>query len=223
MMIRSRVASTPDVSRIAAAVRGPGIDSRTWVAVGVVTACQVDAAEGAFVDVRLLTGRGGRTEVARVGCAYAGPGFGLYAPLQVDDEVLVEAPDGDPDNGLVVTARLHSPSDPPPQDVVDHPQDVVLVVRPGQSVRVVAVGGGSVILEARGDGSQVLLGGPDASAGAARVGDTVSTDQGVLGVPSLQALLDTRYQLRPSPPPLAIPAGAPIGVISSGSDKVRVL
>lgn len=220
MLLRSRVASTPDVSRIAAAVRGPGIDSRTWVAVAAVTACQVDADEGTFVDVVLLTGTSRRKEVARVGCAYAGPGFGLHTPLQVDDEVLVEAPDGDPDNGLVVTARLHSASDPPPQDVVDHPQDVVLLVRPGQSVRIIAVGGGHVILEARGDGSEVRLGGPDASAGAARVGDTVSTD--AAAVTALQAMLDTRYQLRPSPPPAPLAPSTTIGVIASGSDKVKV-
>jgi hypothetical protein len=218
MLKNSRAVGTIDVSRLAAAVRGPGIDSRTWVSLAIVNAVKMDSDEGVFVDVTLMPSR--RPEVARVGQEYAGPGFGLHTPLQVDDEVLVTAPDGDPDNGLVVTRRLHSASDPPSQEAVDNPQDVVLVVKEGQSVRIITSGGGSVILEGRGGGSLVLLGGEDASARSAREGDTVSTE-GLGPFSSLQALLDTRYQLRPSPPPLVIPAGQTIGRISSGSDKVK--
>jgi hypothetical protein len=175
----------------------------------------MDSNEGVFVDILLMPSRW--QEVARVGQEYAGSGFGLHTPLQVDDEVLVAAPNGDPDNGLVVTRRLHSASDPPSKDAVDNPQDVVLVVKDGQSVRIITSGGGNVILEGRGD-SLVLLGGSDATARAAREGDTVSTGLSF----DLQTLLDTRYQLRPSPPPLVLPFGSAIGVIDSGSDKVRI-
>lgn len=218
MLKASRVGTTMDVSRVAAAVRSPGIDTRTWTSLAVVTAVHVDEAEGTFVDVTLLPSR--REETARAGCAYAGPGFGLHAPVDVDDEVLVAAPEGDPDHGLVVVARLHSASDPPPQQVVDHPADVVLVVKPGQSVRLVVEGGGHVILTAGDGGSQVRLGGEDASSAVARVGDSVVLSS-TGPVTDLQAALDGRYQLRPSPPPLDLTAGLKVATIATGSDQVK--
>ncbi len=160
-----------------------------------------------------------KRETCRVAAAYAGAGFGLYAPVEVDDEVVVEAPSGDPDHGLILSSRLHSASDPPPSDYAANPGDVLLVVKPGKNVRLITAGGGDVILEARGDG-RVLLGGPGAQDKCARVGDSVVLSG--VAVADLQTLLDARYLQRPSPPPLVIPAGAVVGTISTGSDKVRV-
>jgi hypothetical protein len=79
-------------------------------------------------------------------------------PLLEGDEVLVTAPRGDPAEGLVVTRRLHSPSDPPPQEVTDHPEDVLLVMAPGKSCRVVVSAGGKILLGSADSTEQVPLG-----------------------------------------------------------------
>ena len=83
---------------------------------------------------------------------YAGDGFGFYTPIEVDDEVVVVAPSGDPAEGLVVARRLWSAADPPPQEAIDHPADVLLHVKAGASIRIVVS-----------DGGKILLGGPDSS------------------------------------------------------------
>lgn len=144
MLKNSRVGRSVDTSRLGAALAGPGMDTRIWASLAVVTGVTVDDQEGVFANVVLMPSQTRGT--ARVGCEYAGSGFGLHAPLEVDDEVLVEAPSGDPNEGLVVTRRLHSPSDPPPQQAIDHPSDVVLVVKDGQSLRLLIGGTGKVVL-----------------------------------------------------------------------------
>jgi hypothetical protein len=141
MLKLTRKTGIPDTIRIAAAMRVPGIDPRTWVSYAVVTAVGVDD-EGAFADVTTMPTHGQYT--ARVSSDYAGPGYGFYVPIGVDDEVVVEAPDGDPLNGLVVTGRMHSASDPLPDDAQANPDDLVLVVKPGQSLRISVAGGGKV-------------------------------------------------------------------------------
>lgn len=219
MLKNTRVVGLPDAGRLANMVRSPGIDPRTWVSLAVVKSVTIDPEEGVFADVRLMPRR--RLETCRVGQVYAGDGFGLYIPIEVDDEVLVEAPDGDPDHGLILTRRLHSPSHPPSSDLARNPNDVLLVVKPNSSLRIIASGSGNVVVEVR-DQAKVLLGGPDASAACARVGDSV-TLTGTLGIADLQNILDTRYQLRPSPPPLPLSVGATIGEVATGSDKVKVL
>lgn len=162
-MLRSRVSTTLDVGRVAAAVSRPGIDPRVWCSYAVLTSEpfieQRAGQQDVFVSVQLLPT--GTEETARVGAIYAGNGFGLYAPLHKDDEVLVIAPSGDPDEGLVVTQRLWSPADPPPSAITAHPEDVTLVVESGRSVRIGVAGGGRVYL---GDG--------EATRGVARIDDT---------------------------------------------------
>jgi len=160
MLKNSRVSKSIDTARLGAAVRGPGMDTRTWVSLAVVTAVHVDPAEGVFVDVTLMPL--GDQSAARLGVEYAGNGFGMYAPLEVDDEVLVEAPSGDPDAGLIVTRRLHGASDPPPQEVVDHPEDLLVVVKPGKTLRMITKGAGNLVIEAQGSGG-VRLGAESAS------------------------------------------------------------
>jgi hypothetical protein len=67
---------------------------------------------GVFVSVYLMPS--GHTDTARLGSLHAGVGVGLMCPIRDGDEVLVEAPSGDPDEGLVIVAKLWSPSDPQP-------------------------------------------------------------------------------------------------------------
>jgi phage baseplate assembly protein gpV len=143
------------------ALARPGMDPRSWCSLAIVQSVVVDEAEGVFCDVLLMPSK--RRETARLGAAYAGSGWGLYAPPMVDDEVLVSAPSGDPALGLVITSRLWSPADVPPADAATHPEDVLLTVRPGKTVRLVVSGGGKVI-----------LGTADASRGVARLDDTTT-------------------------------------------------
>jgi len=143
----SRVSGTLDTNRLGKALARPGMDTRTWVSLAIVNAITIDPDEGIFADVTLMPL--GKTATARVGSEYAGAGFGIYAPLLPDDEVLVEAPNGDPDNGLILTRRLFSPSDPPPDEALDFPEDFLLVARDGKTVRILVAGAGRVEIRSR--------------------------------------------------------------------------
>jgi hypothetical protein len=142
MLKRTRVSPVPDMQRLATALSRPGIDPRIWVSLAIVRGVQVDPVHGVFVNVLLMP-----TQVpvtARLGAEYAGAGFGLYFPLAVNDEVEVTAPSGDPAEGIVVSKRLWSASDVPPQAVSDNPQDAILVVQPGANLRIYVSDGGTV-------------------------------------------------------------------------------
>jgi hypothetical protein len=144
MLKKSRVGRQLDTMRFAAALRTPGSDPRQWVTLAVVTAFKLDPDEGAFADVFILST--GAQETVRVGAFYSGPGFGFYAPLDVDDEVLVAFPDGDPDHGGVVVARLWSKSDAPSSTAKDNDADVSIHVKDGVNLRVAVTGGGKILL-----------------------------------------------------------------------------
>jgi hypothetical protein len=156
-----RASTQIDFASLSRALARPGMDPRSWCSLAIVQSVVVDEAEGVFCDVLLMPSK--RRETARLGAAYAGSGWGLYAPPMVDDEVLVSAPSGDPALGLVITSRLWSPADVPPADAATHPEDVLLTVRPDKSLRLVVSGGGKVI-----------LGSADASRGVARLDDEVN-------------------------------------------------
>lgn len=147
-----------DLARLSNAISRPGIDPRIWVSYGTLLSEPYietqDGQQDIFVDVLLLPSQ--QQETARVGAIYAGNGFGFYCPLHTDDEVLVLAPSGDPDEGLVIAQRLWSPADPPPDDVVENPQDVTLVVEEDKNLRLSVLGGGNVII--RTDLGKVYLG-----------------------------------------------------------------
>lgn len=144
MLSRSRVSGILDMGRLSQAVSRPGIDPRTWVSLAIVNSVVVDPVEGVFCGITLMPSE--IEETARLGAAYAGNGFGFYAPPKVDDEVMVCAPSGDPSQGLVITGRLWSPSDVPPAEASSHPQDVLLKVEEGQTLRLKVSGGGKVYL-----------------------------------------------------------------------------
>jgi len=212
----TRVSSRIDTGRLANAVSRPGIDPRVWVSLAIVKKVVVDPLEGVFVDVVTMPGMFAGT--ARLGCEYAGNGFGFYAPLEVDDEVLVEAPNGDPGNGFVITKRLFSRSDPPPSQVATNPTDVLLYVKPGKTLRMVVSGGGNAVVEAEG-ASVVLLGSESATLGVARLGDQVSIAPG-LDLASLQNCLDARYALNAPTPGVPL-VGTVTAAVTSASDRVR--
>lgn len=158
-----RASSQIDFAAMGRVLARPGMDPRSWCSLAIVQSVVVDEAEGVFCDVLLMPSK--RRETARLGAAYAGSGWGLYAPPMVDDEVLVSAPSGDPAQGLVITSRLWSPADVPPADAAAHPEDVLLTVRPGKSLRLVVSGGGKVILGSAAASQPVALGGVVSAAG----------------------------------------------------------
>ena len=158
-----RASSQIDFAAMGRVLARPGMDPRSWCSLAIVQSVVVDETEGVFCDVLLMPSK--RRETARLGAAYAGSGWGLYAPPMVDDEVLVSAPSGDPALGLVITSRLWSPADVPPADAATHPEDVLLTVRPNKSLRLVVSGGGKVILGGAEASQPVALGGVVSAAG----------------------------------------------------------
>lgn len=130
----SGVGRAPDIGRMSVALRRPGIDPRTWVSLATVEAVDWDDDNGPLATVFLMPT--GTQETARLSTLYAGPGFGMYVPVEVGDDVVVNAPDGDPDNGLVITAGLHSPSAQVPAEAGANRSDFVLVVKSGQACRI---------------------------------------------------------------------------------------
>lgn len=214
-----------DVGRAGAALSGPGIDTRDWLLKAVVIAEPfVDPRAGYLCRVMLLTPS--QDEVLASVCTlYAGAGFGFFAPLRVDDIVIVGNPGGLPDEGWYVMGRCWQRSDPPPGEVADAPSDLLLLVEEGRSITVAVQGSGDVRVEARGDGDvvveaggDVLLGTDGASAGVARVGDQVAIRNA--DIATLQTALDARYVLNPGPVPIP-PLPGVTGVITEGSTKVK--
>ena len=225
-----RAASGLDFNMLSKAMTRPGIDPRSWCSLAIVQSVVIDEAAGVFCDVLLMPSK--RRETARLGAAYAGSGFGFYAPVRVDDEVLVSAPGGDPAQGLVITQRLWSPADVPPAGLEATPEDVVLVVEADKSLRLTVQGGGDLILSAA-DG-KVKLGGEAATRGVARLDDTVNLgNKTVVVVPGPPALYTETvtdaegtivsvlgplpYTPGVSPPPGITPL---VGKVSSASEKV---
>lgn len=138
------VGTTVDTGRLAEAVSRPGIDPRCWVSIGIVTDVFMDPESGPLADILLVPGEDHVT--AKLGSLYAGSGWGIYMPLYVDDEVIVGLTSGEMGEMPTVLQRLHSPADPPPQGAVDHPDDPLICVQPGHTLRIMVSGGGQVLL-----------------------------------------------------------------------------
>lgn len=183
-----------DVAKIAAALERPGIDPRKFVELAIVTTVAV-ADDGVHCDVTTVEGL---HETAALTTPYGGPGYGFYAPIQLDDFVLLAVPDGKFNAGARVIGRIWDPGSPPPAEVADHPEDVALVVRPGQTIRIVVSGGGNVVLTAR-DGGKILAGGDDA-------------DDPVMRRSDVKAFIDNYYGVHThiAPGGTGGPTGAPV-------------
>ena len=146
MLNLTRIATTPDTRRIGEAIGFAGIDPREWIRLATVTAFDIDPDEGPFVDILMFASNQPDPipERARVGSSYAGPGYGFYIPLQVDDEILVATPNGDENVGLVVVAKLWSPSDKPPANA--NSTDLILHLKADASINIEVSGAGKVRL-----------------------------------------------------------------------------
>jgi uncharacterized protein involved in type VI secretion and phage assembly len=175
-----RPGASLDTRRFGQALSFPGIDPRLWVSTACVDAVHVDAANGPFIDATLLPS--GMSITARVGSPYAGSGWGLHAPLAVDDEVVVVIPDGDCTHGAVVVARLWAAADPPPAiaAAAKTTNDPLLQAQPGTTLRLVA---DKIELEAAG-GTQALVRGTDYRKGEAKMNQTLQQQLAALATAS---------------------------------------
>ena len=184
MLRRTRVSNAPDMARIAQAVSRPGIDPRIWSSLAIVTAVAVDPDHGPLVDVELMPT--GVLGTARVGAEYAGNGFGLYAPIEVDDEVIVEAPGGEPGEGWIVVRRLWSAADPPPQEAIDNPNDVALVTQGGRTLRLHLSGGGDLDVAVDDGANMTADVGGDVAVNAGRTIKLTATVDAAVVAPSIE-------------------------------------
>ena len=128
------------------AIRGE-IDTRIWCAYGNVAENPVTDEYGYRVDVDVMIDTM-QTVTARVWTPYAGAGFGLFARIYKDDEVLVMFPGGDI-NEAIVMPGLWSKDMPQPtaaNGVLDEdeaaiaPEDYLLILKPGTKMRIEASG-----------------------------------------------------------------------------------
>ncbi|HUK34913.1 MAG TPA: phage baseplate assembly protein V [Vicinamibacterales bacterium] len=199
MPIRSRISSAMDMQLLAEGVSRPGIDTRTWVSLAIVDAVNVVDGEGVYVDVTLIPI--GNPETVRMGAPYAGDGFGSYAPVKQNDEVVVMFPDGDPNVGGIIVARLWSASDPPPSEAVNNPDDYTLRIADGSNLW----------LKTSGDGTTKWSGDVDAIESSNRFGSS-SDFWGVVWSQHYSGAGDA---------PIAIPGTATSGgpVIVTGTDS----
>jgi hypothetical protein len=166
-----------DIAKIAAALERPGIDPRKFVDMAIVTAVAVGS-DGVHADIETVNNL---PETVALAPPYSGSGFGLYLPVDVDDAVVIGMPDGQFNLGGRIIGRTWDTGTPPPSEAVDHPEDVALVVKPGQTIRIIVSGGGNIVIEAR-DGGQIRLGNESAAQKAllgdellSRLGDLIST------------------------------------------------
>jgi hypothetical protein len=146
MLRRSRVGTTPDLTRISAGVSRPGIDPRTWVSFGYTLAeSSIDKDHGHYVEVKLLPSELELT--CRVPSEYAGKQFGSHEGLlHQHDEVVVLIPDGDPNHGGILVSRLWSNNDPPPDLVANNPKDIVRVLETDINWRLTLQGSGKAVV-----------------------------------------------------------------------------
>lgn len=230
--MRSRVSRTIDSARLSELVSRPGVDPRVWNEIGYVIKVFVDTTDdgaGVYADVHLArtatTDENGevtaQVQTVRVGTLYAGTGFGLYLPLQPDDEVLISYPDGDPDSGGTIVARLHSPSDKPPQEAKDHPDDLILHVKKDANLRVLAFGSGNVVVGV--ENGKVLLGQESGTKPVARKGDKLTASKTMGTWASAVELAITNLGGTAPNPSFADGAGVDtaFGEIAEGSGKVE--
>jgi hypothetical protein len=155
--VAGKVRRSIDVARLSSAVRRPDVDSRVWCTLAVVKELGFDPDHGIFADVVYMPS--GEEETCLVGTEYAGSGFGLFAPLKKGDTVVVVQPSGEPGFGPVIVRKLWGVADKPAKEFDggsnEPTSDVVLVVEPGKTCRIVVSGGGKVQIDAGGASVEV--------------------------------------------------------------------
>lgn len=116
-----------DMGRLREALRGPGADTRSWIASARVDddpdAIRWDDALGWIVDVTFYGGSLDQEGpvACRLGGAFAQDGATRSDPPTRGAEVLVALPSGDPNADPIIVARLHNTSEPVPLTIFGLP------------------------------------------------------------------------------------------------------
>jgi hypothetical protein len=166
---------------------------------------------------------------ARVSADYVGQGFGFYAKIKDNDDLVVVVPSGDSAHGPVVVARLWSAADTPPTEATDDPTEVMLVIEKDKSLRLKVTGSGKLFLDA-----------PDVSIGDVEADDSKVTmldgsksvtiaenlqdlyEKALVGI---KAIFDNHTHSTgtgPSGPPLAPNAAFPAWDSAINSTKIKM-
>lgn len=103
-----------------------------YTTLAIVTSLKVDS-DGAFADVVTVPERNELT--VHIQANYAGPKFGLWLPLAVDDLVVISVCDGNPNSDGVITGRIWSGSEEPPTLAQSDPDHISLTGK--EEVRIV--------------------------------------------------------------------------------------
>lgn len=148
-----------DVRRMRNLVSGPGIDTRTWVSLGVVQSVEQNE-NGLLAEVALLPNE--ELVECDIASQYAGQGFGLVTVPREGDTVVVLVPGGDADMRAVIFGTLWSGTDTPPTESqepdFEATQDCLLRVENGKHLRIITAVGGNVNMKV---GSDVIRLGND--------------------------------------------------------------
>ena len=137
----SRAGASVDILQVIEAVRGPGIDTRTWIANGYLSGpATYDAVSGLWFAPVVFT----PSQIGPVNCRIegwaAGPGVAVYAPLRAGDEVSVAIPEGNPNAGPKIIGRSYtptgSPSGPPPLAAGYDNNSIVIVTQAGSGIQI---------------------------------------------------------------------------------------
>lgn len=179
-----------DVGRLSELLRRPGMDTRTWLTYAVVRDVAFDPEHGLFADVTFLPSE--IQETVLVATGYAGPEWGVWAPLKVDDMVLVAVPGGDSNDGAVIISRLWTGLEKPPalargettqRGMPDPSEHLSVTVEPGQKLQV-KTDGGAIEVTALNGAIQIT------ATGSANIELKVSNGKVTLGGDGLTPLLD---------------------------------
>lgn len=197
--VGTSVSGRLDVRRMAKALEGPGIDTRFWVATGIVATVDDDgniqdddpkavyiSRAGVEVDVVLLPSQDQIT--CRV--ASGGPGAQDFRPVHPGDEVLVLIPDGEHGSSPVVVALLNGQSDPIATDGSGRPlfaNDRRLIWAAGVPIDL-RTGPVRVELRAGDDEAEVTAAHVVLTSGDVRLGGAAAAQQLVLGTSFVAAL-----------------------------------
>lgn len=111
-MTRSRIRKTFDFGRVREGLRGPGVDTRCWIAMAIVDddadAIRWEAPYGWVADV---TFQGGPLDQdgpvpCRVASSFARDNYGAIEPITRGAEVIVSIPEGDTNSVPIIVGQL---------------------------------------------------------------------------------------------------------------------
>lgn len=145
-----------DTTRQREAVRGPGVDTRTWIAWGEIQELGHDESGGIFADVRVMPD--GKLETCFIGSDHVDDQGGDWTGgYKVGDNVVILFPGGDESLGPTIVCQVWNKSNRPAPDFGDGTEpttDRVIRMGKGKKFRVRSSGtGGDIDMQAESGGN----------------------------------------------------------------------